>query len=391
MNAEISTYRLGNSVARNLTIVIILGAAGVVAGLLLAPLRIWPGVLLANYYVLTIALSGSVFVALMYISRAGWSTVFRRIPESMSRVLPASFVIMLLTAFGISTLYEWSHTSVVAQDAILTAKSPYLNVPFFVIRIVLYFAVWIGFSMILRRNSELQDSTGDERLTDRNTRISALFIVVFALSFWLASTDWIMSLEAHWFSTIFGIYNIAGLLLSGIAAITALLIFLKRRKVFGDLIRPDHLHDLGKLLFAFSTFWMYIWFSQYMLIWYSNIPEETGYFLARQHGGWLTFTILNVVFNWAIPFVFLISAKTKRMEGLLLNVSIIVLIGHWIDLFWMISPTFMPEAPEIGLWEVAPLAAAIALFLLMTLRGLTKKQVIPVQDPTLVESLHYHG
>jgi hypothetical protein len=391
MNSESTTYTLRPGLLRNLLIVITLGALGSAAGLLFAPARVWPGILLANYYIITLALAGTVFVALTYITRAGWSTVFRRVPESMSRALPVSFGIMLLTVFGISTLYEWSHSSVLAQDHLIAHKAPWLNIPFFVIRIVVYFGIWIGFSVALRKNSELQDRTGDERLTDRNMRISALFLVLAALSFWLASTDWIMSLEAHWFSTIFGVYNISGMLLSGTAALTALLIGLKRRGVFGDLIRPEHLHDLGKLMFAFSTFWMYIWFSQYMLIWYSNIPEETGYYLSRQEGGWLTFTILNVVFNWVIPFVALLSAKAKRMEGLLLNVSIIILIGHWIDLFWMIAPPFMPAAPSIGLWELAPLAAAVALFLLITLKGLTKKHIVPVQDPTLVESLHYHS
>ena len=391
MNAQLSSYEVRTGTIRNLTLVASIGAVGVVAGLFLAPARIWPGILLANYYVLTLALAGTLFVALMYVSRAGWSTVFRRIPEAMSSILPVCFLIMLLTVFGISTLYEWSHTGLVTQDAILSAKASYLNVPFFMLRVVLFLSIRIAVSMMLRKNSELQDRTGDERLTERNMRVSALFIVLFALSFWLASTDWIMSLEPHWYSTIFGIYNFAGLLSSGIAAITLLLIVLKRRGVFGDLIRAEHLHDLAKLLFGFSTFWMYIWFCQYMLIWYSNIPEETGYFLSREHGAWLTFTVLNVVFNWLIPFVFLISAKAKRMEGLLLKVCIIVLIGHWIDLFWMISPTFMPDAPEVGVWEIAPLAMALSLFFLMTLRGLSRKHVIPVQDPTLMESLHYHG
>jgi hypothetical protein len=298
---------------------------------------------------------------------------------------------MLVMIFGITTLYEWSHESVVAHDPLLQGKSSFLNLPFFVLRIVLYFVIWIAFSMALRRNSLKQDRTGDERLTERNMRISAGFIVLFALSFWLASTDWIMSLEPHWYSTIFGIYHFSGLLLSGIAGITVLVIVLRRRGVFGDLIRESHLHDLGKLLFAFSTFWMYIWFSQYLLIWYANIPEETVWYLGRERGGWQTFTILNVVFNWVIPFITLLSAKAKKAEGLLLKVSIIVLIGHWIDLFWMIAPPFMRSAPEIGLWEISPLATGIALFFLVTLRGLARHNVVPVKDPTLIESLHYHS
>ncbi|MDT8325192.1 MAG: hypothetical protein RRA94_13860 [Bacteroidota bacterium] len=391
MKANKTVYQLRPATARNLGLLVLAGLVVVVAGLFLAPGRIWPAVLLANYYIVTLALSGTLFVALMYVSRAGWSTVFRRIPEAMSSVLPAGFGLMLLTVFGIGVLYEWSHAAVVAADPLLQAKSAYLNIPFFIIRMLVYFAIWIGFSVLIRRNSLLQDSTGDDRLTTRNMRLSAGFLVLFALSFWLASTDWIMSIEAHWYSTIFAIYNLSGLLQSGIAVIIVLLITLRRRGVFGDMIRDAHLHDLGKLLFAFSTFWMYIWFSQYMLIWYSNIPEETVYFLRREDGGWLTFTVLNVVFNWVIPFVFLLSARAKMMEGLLLKVGIIVLIGHWIDLFWMITPTFMPAAPVIGIWEIAPIVAGVALFFLITLRGLSRRNVLPLQDPTLIESLHYHS
>lgn len=391
MKANKTVYQLRPATARNLGLLVLLGLVAVVAGLFLAPERIWPAVLLANYYIITLALSGTLFVALMYVSRAGWSTVFRRIPEAMSSVLPAGFGLMLLTVFGIGVLYEWSHAAVVAADPLLQAKSAYLNIPFFIVRMFVYFAIWIGFSVLIRRNSVLQDSTGDDRLTTRNMRLSAGFLVLFALSFWLASTDWIMSIEAHWYSTIFAIYNLSGLLQSGIAVIIVLLITLRRRGVFGDMIRDAHLHDLGKLLFAFSTFWMYIWFSQYMLIWYSNIPEETVYFLRREHGGWLTFTVLNVVFNWLIPFVFLLSARAKRAEGLLLKVGIIVLIGHWIDLFWMITPTFMPAAPVIGVWEIAPIVAGVALFFLLTLRALSVRNVLPLQDPTLIESLHYHS
>ena len=391
MKATPAAYEIRPSTIRNLTILALAGVVVIIAGLFLAPGRIWPSLLLANYYVLTLALSGTLFISLMYVSRAGWSTVFRRIPEAMTQMLPVNFALMLLTIFGLSVLYEWSHESVITADPLLAAKSAFLNIPFFMLRIALYFVIWIAFSMLIRRNSELQDSTGDPRLTERNMRLSALFIILFALSFCLASIDWIMSLEPHWYSTIFAVYNISGLLLSGLAMITLLLIVLRRRGVFGDLIRDEHLHDLGKLIFAFSTFWMYIWFSQYMLIWYANIPEETVYYLGRENANWLTFTVLNVAFNWVVPFVTLISARTKVMEGLLLKVCIIILIGHWIDLFWMIAPPFMRGGPEIGLWEIAPIAAALALFFLMTLRGLSQRSIIPMQDPTLIESLHYHS
>ena len=388
---EQTRYTPGKALMKGLMIAAMFGGAVIVAGLFLAPQRIWPNFLLANYYLLSLGLAGITFVALTSVSNAGWHTVFRRVPESMASVLPLSAVLMLALVFGISTLYEWSHGSALAHDHLLQGKSSFLNVPFFMIRMVLYFVLWIGMSSFILKTSREQDDSGDTALTGRQSKFSALFLVVFGLTFWLAGIDWIMSLEPHWYSTIFGLYNYAGMLLNGLATICIIVIVLKRKGVFGDAIRDDHLHDLGKLLFAFSTFWMYIWFSQYMLIWYANIPEETVYFVAREHGAWLTFSILNVGFNWIIPFITLISATAKKKEGLLLRVSIIIMIGHWIDLFWMILPPFMRNAPEVGIWEIGPIVAAISVFFLLTLRTLAKRRVVPVNDPMLVESMHYHA
>ncbi len=372
-------------------IVSLLGGTIFILGLFFAPERIWPNVLLANYYLLSLGLAGIFFVALQYVSNAGWSAAIRRVPEAMSSVLPISALIMLLTIFGFHTLYEWSHESVVAHDHLLQTKSGWLNIPFFVGRIILYFGLWIACTYFIVRSSRKQDDNGDLMFTQRNVRWSAIFIVVFALTFSLACFDWIMSIEPHWYSTIFAVYNFSGLFLNGLAALTMIIILLRRWSVLQGVITESHLHDLGKLIFAFATFWMYIWFSQYLLIWYANIPEEVVYFTRRESGSWATFSVLNVVFNWVLPFVMLLSSKAKKNEGLLFKVCIIVMIGHWIDLFWMILPPFMNNISFLNVWEIGPIAGAVALFFLVTFKTLSKGNVIPVNDPYLIESLNYHS
>jgi hypothetical protein len=375
---------------RNLSILAFLGAAVATAGIIIAPERGWPNLLLATYYLIGLGLAGALFVALQYVSNAGWSVAFRRVPEAMTTVLPLSGVLLVLLFFGIHTLYEWSHEAVMANDPILQSKSGWLNEPFFIARTLFYLGVWLLFSTVMVKLSQRQDETGDIDLTRRNSRLSAGFLVTFALTFTLASMDWIMSLEPHWFSTIFGIYNFSGLFLNGLATMTLIVIVLKRMGPFQHVINDSHLHDLGKLIFAFSTFWMYIWFSQYILIWYANIPEEVTYFTRREAGGWGVLTIVNILFNWVIPFVALLPIWTKRHEGVLLRVCVILMIGHWIDLFWMIMPPSMQKEPVVGLWEIAPMAAAIGLFFLLTFKSLAKRNLLPVRDPMLEESLNLH-
>jgi len=367
------------------------GIAGVILGLVFAPQRTLASSLLAGYYVLGIGLGAALFIAFISVSNAGWATVIRRVPEALASNVYAGGVVMILLLPAVHELYEWSHTAVVSHDAVLESKSFWLNIPFFSIRTVLYVALWSLFTALLVRTSRRQDFTGEVELTLRNRRYAGLFIVVFALTFWMASMDWLMSLEPHWYSTIYGIYNFSGTFLAGLAAVTVGVILLRRQGYLREFVRDDHLHDLGRLIFAFSTFWMYIWFSQYLLIWYANIPEETSYFIRRETAGWGTFTILNLLFNWVIPFTALMSQASKRNEGLLLKICIVILVGHWIDLFWMILPPFMPDTPEISLWEIAPVMAGVALVLAVTMRSLKRASLIPAKDPMLIESLGYHA
>jgi hypothetical protein len=380
-------YTPSPTLMKNLLVITLLGTGTTVVGMFIAPERIWPNVLLAAYYVVGMGVAAAIFIALLAVTNAGWGTAIRRVPEALVSILPVGALLMLATLFGLHSLYEWSHTDVVAGDAMLSKKTFWLNVPFFVARTVVYLGLWTGFAWYVLRLYRAQDGNGSLKTIARVKTASAIFLVVFALSFTLASMDWIMSLEPHWYSTIFGIYNFAGTFLAGLALITLVVILLKRWGPFEHILTSDHLHSLGKLIFAFSTFWMYIWFSQYLLIWYANIPEEVTYFLRRESGNWLIFTVVNVLFHWVIPFIVLLPAWTKKNEGLLLRVCIIVLIGHWIDLFWMILPSFMHTQPLFNVWEVAPIAAALALVLFLTLRNFSLHTIVPVNDPMLVESL----
>lgn len=376
---------------KNLLLLAIIGGAVSLIGIFFVPERAWANLLLANYYLLGLGLAAIIFIAMLYVSNAGWATVIRRVPEAMTSVIPVAAVIMLFLFFGISHLYEWSHTNVIEQDHVLQEKAAWLNIPFFIIRTIVYLSIWFAFAAYIVKQSRKQDENGAIKAFTRSKTASAIFLVVFAITFSLASMDWIMSLEPLWYSTIFGIYNMIGAFLNGLAVITLIVLLLKRMGPFEHIVTKDHLHSLGKLIFAFSTFWMYIWFSQYLLIWYSNIPEEATYMVHRQQGSWLVFTIVNVIFNWGIPFVALLPAWTKKSEGFLLRVCIIIMIGHWIDLFWMIMPPFMNDAPVVNIWELAPLMSAITGFFYITFKALSKWNIVPIKDPMLIESLPHHS
>jgi hypothetical protein len=362
-----------------------------VAGLFFAPQRIWPSTLLGIYLVTTLALGAGALIALQYVSNAGWGAAIRRVPEGMTAVLPYCAAAMLALGFGVHSLYEWSQPAVVAGDRVLQAKEGWLNAPFFIVRIAVYFAVWIPLAWALRRQSVAQDADGNLAHTRANVRNGALYLVFVGFTLWLATVDWIMSLEPHWYSTIFGLYNYAGMMLGAVAAVAIVAIQLRRAGVLDGVLSEEHLHDLGKLVFAFATFWMYLWFSQYLLIWYADIPDEAVYFARRSTPGWTTFTLINLAFNWLIPFGILLSRRAKRNEGMLQKVCLIVLVGRWIDLSWMIQPVFQPLAPVVSIWEIGPVAGSVAGFLLVTFRTIARGNAVPVNDPYLVESLSYHS
>ena len=363
-----------------------LGVVTFACGIWLSPARAWANLLLASYYLLGLALAAMIFIALQYVSGAGWSAALRRVPEAMTSVLPyGAFGVGLVLLFR-SSLYPWVRQ---LHDA-TGFRSAWLSFPFFAGRSAVYVALWLLFTWLIVRTSRRQDHDSDLGHTRRNVTFSAAFLVVFAITFWLASFDWIMSLEPRWYSTIFGIYNFAGLFSSGLAAIIVLAIVLQRLGPLDGVLSSAHLHDLGKLLFAFTTFWMYIWFSQYMLIWYANIPEEAVYYVRRMQGAWMPLFLLNMALNWAIPFLALLPASAKKNPGILLKVAVIVLLGRWLDLYLMILPPVSGARPEIAAWEIGAAMGVVGIFGLVFFRAMRQANVVPVNDPYLAESLAVH-
>ncbi len=349
--------------------------------------RIWANVLLNNQMFLGIALGGAFFLAVHRIAWSGWHTALQRIPEALTSFLPVAFLLMLFVFFGMDDLYHWSHKDL--HDPVLEAKSAWLNRPFFFIRMVFYFSGWILLTRGMRKNTNALMDSEDIKFHNRRKVLAALFLVFFGITVSTSSWDWIMSIDAHWYSTIFGWYVFIGMFVSSLAFMILLIWFLKRS---GNLafIRVDHMHDLGKMLFAFSIFWTYLWFSQYLLIWYGHLPEETTYFIQRQeHFEFLFF--LNLGLNFVVPFFGLMKLNLKKKLNWLAAVAGVVLIGHWIDYFQMIMPGAVGEHAEIGLLEIALTACYTGVFLFVVLRSLASKPLLVKNDPFLEESLHYES
>jgi len=376
---------------RALRALVALGVAGTAVGFLLDPARTWANVLLAAFFALGLGLGGLLFVVLGHVTRAGWSTAIRRVPEAMAATLPLGAAAVVIALAGIPWLYAWSDTAVVAGDHLLQLKSPWLSAGLFVARALVYLACWLGFGVALLRVSRRQDETGDPAATARSVALSAGFLAVFAVTFSLACFDWLMSLEPHWYSTVFALYNAAGLLLAALAAITVLVVVLRRLGPLRGVVRDDHLHDLGKLTLGFSTFWAYLWFCQHMLIWYGHIPEETAYYAARQQGAWGPVLVLNVVVNWLVPFLALLPRPAKRRESTMLGIALLLLAGRWLDLYFMILPPFLGASAGVGVCELAPVAAVLPLLGLAVFRALRRAPLVPVGDPYLSESVHHHA
>ncbi len=376
---------------RGLKIAAGLGAAALFASMVLGPAhqqRAWANLLLASFGLLGFALAGLFFVAVTYLSGATWSVVLRRVPEALARLVPVGGAALLAVLVLKPSLYPWAYPSPDLAEVMHGFKGVWLSRPFFLARSAVYLILWSVFALALVRNSRRQDEDHNFSHTTRNIRLSAGFTVVFAATFWLASFDWIMSLEPRWYSTIFGIYNFAGIFSSGLAVIVVLVAWLSARGPLRGFIQEAHLHDLGKLLFAFSCFWMYIWFSQYMLIWYANIAEETSYFVTRMQGAWKPLFILNMLLNWGIPFGVLLHRGAKRSAKVLTIVALIILAGRWLDLYLMILPPFSFRQAVFGLPEAGAILLLAGGLGLAVVRALQAAPVLPLGDPRLEESLH---
>ena len=372
-----------------------IGFCALVVSSITEPSRAWHAYMLGLFYTTSLALGGLFFTAIQHAVGAGWSVNIRRFCESFTAFLPHCFIATLVFVFGImwsgADVYDWFHPEIVAKDALLQHKAAYLNPSFFILRIVIFFTLWIFFAKKIIGYSLKQDENGDHSWTKKAIPLSVAFLIIFALSYSLFSIDILMSLEAHWFSTIFGVYTFAGLFQSTLSAMLLFIFYVRKKGLLKEYVNENHFHDLGKFLLAFTTFWAYIAFSQYMLIWYANLPEETLFFIPRVHNGWIWVSISLIVFKFIVPFIVLLPRHSKRDTSLLTVVAMLILFMQFVDLYWLIYPNLNPNHELVFGWtEVLIFLGFIGGFVFVALRFLSQNPLIPYNDPRLYESLHHH-
>jgi hypothetical protein len=371
-----------------------IGVAGVAAATLLGmgnATQFFHSWLVAWLWTLSLGLGGLFFVLTAFVTRAGWSVVVRRLAEHVAATLPVLGVLFVPVALGLSELYPWSRPEVVAGDAVLTGKAGWLSSGPFLVRSAGYLLVWAVMGWWLWRQSRRQDGEGGVAVTRRLQTLSAPALVVFGLTLSFASMDWIMSLDPHWYSTIFGVYFFAGSAVAIFAFLVLLALSLQRGGALRGVVSAEHYHDLGKLLFAFTVFWAYIAFSQFMLVWYANIPEETLWFAHRWHHGWEVVSVALAVGHFGLPFFFLMPRGVKRRRATLWLGATWMLAVHYLDLWWLVMPSLHREGPHPHLLDLATLLGVGGLFLATLALLMRRRSLVPVADPRLAESLAFEN
>ena len=372
-------------------IVGVIGAVLCAIGFFVSPEYFFRSWLVGWVYWMGVTLGCFAIFMLHQLTRGAWGLVVRRVMEAASRTLPWLLLLALPILLGMKSLYIWARPEVVAADELLQAKEPYLNVPFFLVRLAIYFAIWGGFAFVLNRMSLKQDTSDDPGLTRRMQLTAAFGLAAYCLAVTFASVDWLMSLDPHWFSTIYGVYLMGSQGLAALAFIITFALFLSRREPMAGVIQPRHFHDWGKLFLAFVMLWAYFSFSQFLIIWSGNLPEEIEWYLHRLHGGWGLVALLLVVFHFALPFVLLLSRDFKRSGRLLAGVAVLMLVMRWVDLLWQVEPSF-EEHHVVHYWLYLAAPAAIGGFwLFLFVRELKKRPILPVNDPYLPEAIAQHG
>lgn len=367
---------------------ITVGLAALIFGLYTAPVRTWANILLNNYYFLSLAIGGTFFLAIQSISQAGWSAQFKRVPEAMGAYLPIAFLVLCLMAFGLHDIYHWTHEEAINHDPLLAHKTAYLNIPFLYIRLLLFFGAWIALTQHLRKLSLKEDLAGGLVYAEKTEFFSKVYIFVLAISFSALTFDWVMSIDVHWYSTIFALKNFVSAFYHGSVVIALLVILLHKAGYFPKL-NKSHLLDFSRYIFMLCIIWGWFWFAQFMLIWYANLPEETLYYALRWEGAYKPLFFLNIGINWFVPFVVLMSRHANRKPGLLIAISILLIAGHWIDLYMQIMPGTLAGF-QIGWIEAGSFIAFAGLFMAAFGWRLKQAPIIPKNHPYLEESLNHH-
>lgn len=367
-------------------VLIALGLIATIVGFLSGEgTRTWANLLLGNYYFLSITMGAAFWMALQAITQSGWSSAYLRIPQAMSNYFIVSFVLWIPMFVGLHDIYHWTHADVVANDPILLHKEPYLNIPFFTARFALFFALWIFLTQRIRKLSLSEDLHGGKKYFEKIEFTSKIFIFVMAFSFSLFTIDWLMSIDPHWYSTIYAIKKFVSSFYHGTAIIIAVLIILHKLGHFPMLSRK-HMADFSRYLFALSIIWGYMWLSQYLLIWYANIPEETVYYVPREMGEYKNYFYAELILNWAFPFLFLMWNRVGKSQVAMLFVIGVLMIGQWVELYMSIMPGLI-ESHQITFYEMGIFAGFLGIFSYVVAYSLSKVPLIPKNHPYLYESM----
>ena len=352
----------------------------------------WAALYVAAFFFFMIALGTLAFYAIQRAAQAGWSPVLYRVMEGITAyLLPGGIIVIAILAmsgFHMNHLFIWMDPEVVAHDKLIAGKVAFLNVPFFLGRAVFFITGWTLYRYISRKFSLAQDNASDNSNHVKNFRLSAGFLVFFIVTESIMSWDWIMSIDRHWFSTLFGWYVFASMFVSGITAIALITIYLKS-KGYLEFVNDSHIHDLGKFMFGVSVFWTYLWFSQFMLIWYSNIPEEVTYFITRIEDFNITFFGM-IAMNFLFPLLILMNSDYKRTNYFIIMAGIVIILGHYLDVFNMIMPSAVGNQWFIGIPEVGGFFFFLGLFIYTVFTALTKAPLLAKGDPYMGESERFH-
>jgi hypothetical protein len=384
MSAASSRSSLVRNLLGAMTLIGAAGSAGVYFSV--GRERFWVNWLVWTLFLLTIGLGNLFLVALERLVGAHWSVPMRRVPERLASLIPLAVPLLLIAFFGVPVIFPWTYPEA-AHNPILVAKAPWLNLPFFAIRLAVCATVWMLFYAFYVRGSLRQDQSKNPAFTVRARRLAPVFMVVFFFSVTILAFDWISGLEPEWYSDMFGVYLFAGSFISGIAAMVLGVLSLKGRGRLPD-VQTKHIYNLGSLGLAFTVFFAYIGFAQYMLIWYANLPEEVIWFKHRIEGAWQPVALLLPLLHFFIPFFLLIGSVGKKHPAPLRLAAISILLGHFVDLYWLVFPVLGP-APLFGWPELAMACFFLGLGSLQIRRAMGRGADMPVGDPLLIKGLEW--
>jgi len=383
----------GKALGRLTGIGAVLGVIGLGASLALAggTKQFYFSWLVAYMYFLSIALGALFFVLVHTVTRAAWGVTLRRVVENVMATLPVFALLFVPIWLGRHEIYEWMHAEAAAHNPIIQGKAAFLNEGFWFTRAIFYFVAWSVLATWFSTQSQKQDETGEERISARLRGAAPIGIVLFALTTTFATIDWMMSLEPMWYSTMIGVYFFSGAVVAILSFTLLLVHFAYAQGALRGVVTVEHLQDVAKLLFGFTIFWAYIAFSQYFLIWYANIPEETIYYMKRQVGSWQSAGMMLALGHFLVPFFFLMPRAVKRQSALLIVMAIWQLLMHFLDLHWCIMPNLHPEGMKLGLTDVAAFAAVGGIFLAALGWVSSRRALVPLRDPRLPESLSFEN